>query len=1074
MVVGVAPFVGREGERGELEAHLARAQAGHGGVVVLTGAAGIGKTRLSAETADLAAARSFEVVWATCGPPGGAPAFWPWTQVLRDVLRARPAPDDRWPVARTLVGHRGDEGDRAADPETARAQLFEEVVDVLADRSTDHPLFLVVDDLHDADTSSLLLLAHLAPRLRGLPVMIVATWRTGEVRPADAVAARTLRQAQVLNLPPLGVDDVAALVLSAAGAEVADAVSVAVHRRSSGNPLLAHEIVAQLRARGSIDDPGAVETTLPDSTRALVADRLAELAGPAGRAVRVGAMLGTAFPLDVVAGVVGEPEPALVDDLGAARDLGLLTHLDATSAAFAHDVIRDAARDSISPAEKIRLHGEIADSLQRLRERGRAVEPAELALHLVAAGPDRRDAAVAALVAAAEAAMAVFAFEAAAAHYDHAIAAAGVDAPDRGRLLLSLGEARMAGGDQEGARRAYLAAADEARDRGRTDQLADAALGLSGAIGFEIALLDRVQIDLLREALATLPAEDLARRACVTARLSVAVAYLEGVEARLAMTEEGLALARASGDEGALVQALAARSDATSGPEHCAARIALASEIVELSIRRRRPQLELLGRRLLVVALLERGDVAGADREIHAFAVTAAALRRPIFAWYEPMWRGMHAIADGRIEEGRARLAEMTEIGQAAGSENAFILGQTLRWCIASELMLGEVVEEMLSDGILEQLPGVWPLVTRSLCAVQVGRPDEARALLDRAAARLPEADRDAEWLPMLAQTAEIVGHLGPHPIAEWAYGALVPFRSLIAIEGIGTAIRGPIERDLGVLAAALGRRDAAAAHFDAAIATASKLGALVTARTLRDAGFALGDAGFLAEARARYVALGIDRRVAEIDARLDAVPPAPAPSPALERQAGPRFVLDGEVWSVAFAGREAQLRDSKGLRDLAQLLSSPGRPIPVADLASGGGRGSGARGDDRAELHEPGDLGEVIDVQARDAYRRRLAELEEELDDADRASDLERSARAAAERDALVAQLSAAYGLGGRPRRAGDQTERARQAVSARIRDAIGRIEAVHPELGRHLRHSVRTGRLCAYEPEAPVDWTL
>ncbi|WP_219415833.1 hypothetical protein [Pseudonocardia nigra] len=145
-------------------------------------------------------------------------------------------------------------------------------------------------------------------------------------------------------------------------------------------------------------------------------------------------------------------------------------------------------------------------------------------------------------------------------------------------------------------------------------------------------------------------------------------------------------------------------------------------------------------------------------------------------------------------------------------------------------------------------------------------------------------------------------------------------------------------------------------------------------------------------------------------------------------------------------------------MRDLAHLLARPGQEIAALDLA-------GVRG---------ADLGEVSDARARSAYRARLAELDTELAEADTGGDVERSARAAAERDAPVAHLTAAYGLGGRARRAGDPGERARSAVTARIRDALRRIERAHPELGHHLDRSVRTGSFCAYQPEDPVSWQL
>jgi hypothetical protein len=115
-----------------------------------------------------------------------------------------------------------------------------------------------------------------------------------------------------------------------------------------------------------------------------------------------------------------------------------------------------------------------------------------------------------------------------------------------------------------------------------------------------------------------------------------------------------------------------------------------------------------------------------------------------------------------------------------------------------------------------------------------------------------------------------------------------------------------------------------------------------------------------------------------------------------------------------------------------------------------------------------------VLDDQARAAYRARLAELDAEIDQHDAANDPHHADRARAERDALLAELSRAVGLGGRPRRLGDDTERARKAVSARIHDAIARIERASPALGRHLRQAVATGTSCSYSPPEPTRWRL
>ena len=167
-------------------------------------------------------------------------------------------------------------------------------------------------------------------------------------------------------------------------------------------------------------------------------------------------------------------------------------------------------------------------------------------------------------------------------------------------------------------------------------------------------------------------------------------------------------------------------------------------------------------------------------------------------------------------------------------------------------------------------------------------------------------------------------------------------------------------------------------------------------------------------------------------------------------------------MWAVSYEGRTARLRHTKGIADLARLLAQPGIEIHVLDLA----------GEGRAVVG--GGTGPRLDATARDAYKRRLVEIEAEIGAADTAADMGRSELLHAERDAVLAELSAAYGLGGRARTTGDPAERARSAVTQRVRDALTRIEAGHPALGAHLRCSVRTGGYCVYEPDGPVEWEV
>ena len=218
----------------------------------------------------------------------------------------------------------------------------------------------------------------------------------------------------------------------------------------------------------------------------------------------------------------------------------------------------------------------------------------------------------------------------------------------------------------------------------------------------------------------------------------------------------------------------------------------------------------------------------------------------------------------------------------------------------------------------------------------------------------------------------------------------------------------------------------------------------------------------------------GLGERIAT--RRPDAAPVVVAdPEPGDSRNV---FMREGDFWTLGFEGAVVRLKDSKGLQDIARLLAVPQHEVAAVDLAAGG---SAAAGRSRAASRDAGDgfaveadAGPMVDMAARQQYRERLAELEEEINDAEASNDPERATRARDERSFLIAELRAAVGFGGRERRVLDPGERARKAVTGRIRDAIGHIETAHPAMGHHLRRSVRTGTFCVYEPPAPTRWEL
>ena len=193
--------------------------------------------------------------------------------------------------------------------------------------------------------------------------------------------------------------------------------------------------------------------------------------------------------------------------------------------------------------------------------------------------------------------------------------------------------------------------------------------------------------------------------------------------------------------------------------------------------------------------------------------------------------------------------------------------------------------------------------------------------------------------------------------------------------------------------------------------------------------------------------------------------------------RASTSFVARGDYWTVIFDESTVRVRDLKGMHYLARLLADPGREYHVLDLVAA--ETSGASQADNSQAGRVprsalGDAGEMLDAQAKDAYRRRLAEIDDDIEQAQVIGDGDRAAQADTERDFLLRELSRAVGLSGRDRRAASASERARAGVTRAVRQAITRIAEHRPQLGEHLSRTIRTGTYCSYmpDPRAPGRW--
>jgi hypothetical protein len=1004
-------LVGREAEVRELLGAARTALAGSRGCLALVaGDAGIGKTRLVGEVADQLRADGLTVAWAACRADGGAPPYWPWAQLLARLGRAEA-------LARPDT----------ADPELARFQVFEAVAGALRAAA---PVLLVLDDLHWADPPSVKLLDALGGHLGTARVLVLGTYRDTEPAPELAEVAAERR----IVLGGLAVDELGPALADATGERLPSEVVAVLHRRTGGNPFYAAESVRLLRAEGRLHEAG--DPVLPSGVRAVLDRRLDRL--PAGSEVLLRAAAavdaGVTTGADaVLLAAVADVGPAEVADLLAPAERAQLVHTVGGRYRFPHALVADTLTARTPPAQRLDLHRRAAAALA-LRVGAGVGEPAEAARQLLAAArlsgdPAEARTAAAAGAAAATSAVRHTAYETAVRWLTDSLAVlpdvAGGD-PDRGELLCRLGEAALSGGDPGRARRAFSDASELARRRDRPELLAAAALGRTGgAAGFEVDLGDPDRVALLEEALTALPAADSALRSRVSARLSVALAFTGREPRRRTLAADAVAMARRLADPRALAAALAASSDAMAGPAHVRQRRAMAEEIVGCAREVGDRVLELLGRRLRLLALAEAGHWAEVDNEIDGYARIALPLCRPGLTWYVPLWRGARASMQGDVAAAAGYDAQLAAQVERSGSVNAELLMLTQRFVLAT--LAGRTPEGGYRR-FAEIAPDVadTSLCTPALMRAVDGTPG-AGPILHRYLAGPAGRDPDSEWLPEMVQAAQTAVLLGDRAAAALIYPALVPHAELFAVEGILAGTWGCVAGHLGRLAWLLERPDDARRHLALAVERDATAGSALADRTRSWAAEVAG--------------------------------PAPASPP--DPDGTPSFRLDGEVWTLSYAGRAVRLRDSKGLHDLAALLARPGHELAVHELV---GRPTDAGADSF----------ELVDRTAIEAYRRRLGRLEAELDEAAGHHDLGRAERAARERDALLAELTAVTGLDGRPRQAGSDLERMRKAVGNRIRQALGRIEGVHPELGRHLRVSVRTGTYCRYEPEREVRWTV
>jgi DNA-binding NarL/FixJ family response regulator len=822
-------MVGRDRELARVTGLLDDALAGRGRLVLCTGEAGIGKTRLAEELAAAATARGVAVAWARAADRGGSPPYGLWRLVLAEAAVGSGSAADPWPAAFGAA-------DLGAESSVAqRFALFAEVRGRLAQAASRSGLVLVLDDLQWADEASAVLLIEVVRQLRGTRILAFATYRDSP----DGVLARlsaeaNTERADLHGLPAEAVGD----LLLAAGLDASPDRARRVHAETGGNPFLVREL-----ARTLAGPPGS---SVPGRVLEATAYRLTQLSDEARDVLQAAAVAGNSFSAGVVAKMLDRSVLSLLGPLSECAAAGFLVAGDRPGdQRFSHALVSSAVVARLSTEEQRRLHTAAADAIEALYEGQVRLHLAEVARHRVEASlPGDRARAVAACETAASVAWDALAFEEAVRLYRQALAAGGeeIGEADRDRLELALAAALHLSGDMPGAQQTAVRVgrrAERRRDRlglartvlvmeatgvpewdGEICRVCEQALSISGSIS---GAGDELPDDL---------------RARVSARYAQALVYRGEYDRAGAVSRDALAAAESAADPVALVDALRARQLACCAPEGLAERIVLAGRMLEAAEVLGSAWAEMWGRMWRIDTLFETGQLRLIQRELTDLSSCLDRLSGPVGRWQYLEVAATLALATGRFAEAERLAREGFKLFSDMGHPAAFgalavILSQSgahIGMDRAGLVDLFDHIPAHLRPEAVDTTQGVatiFPALTLTMIRLHQG---------DRAGAEaaLALAGPIRSWTPSPAMRMAAWGHallvaidLGRTQDIEFLASQLEPFRGQHVANGAGSGVyMGPVELQTGLAAAALGRLDAAVRDLEAAVSICDANGA--------------------------------------------------------------------------------------------------------------------------------------------------------------------------------------------------------------------------------------------------------
>ncbi len=819
-------FVGREAVLQMLSTAFTSAREGAGGLYLLVGEPGIGKSRCALELAARLGPET-SVLSANCGGNPSGPPLWPWLQILRACADQEEPGSSLGQQARELLGALQN-GAGSGDDRSALARAFgllDRVRQVLLEVARARPRLVILDDLHDADASSLELLALLVPQLASSSLMLLATLHVPSLDPQRAPDARLLdirSSAQSIALLPWSRREVAQFVSTMVRSLDSDTLAESIWRRSGGNPLFAQQLLLLHLVRGQGEAPAdgvRGNRNLPGDVQDLMRRRLARLPVETASALGAASVIGCSFELALLQRIAEKPASELLAALDPALRIGLLEPDERSSTfAFRHELIRDAIYADLSGADRSRLHGLTGLALED--PAFGAVSPSVLAWHFYCAAPLGHAArAVDHAMRAAHEARRMDAHADEARYCEWALEAqafdASLDPMRRCELLIALGSARMELGESEVARRHIARAIEIAEARNLPEVLAHAAFALRPSM-LLAWLPDTLAQRALEEARRMLPEDAVALRARVGAYLSCIHPYSDDPEQREALLDEALALARASGSAGALFDALRARCQSLIAPDRLEDLLHWSAETEKLAARTGSRTMLLESQSYRYLGLLQSGDMVGANDVLSELTRSTSRLGVGEADWLHRHLEARQEYYAGHLDRASELYLDLRRRSRKTGTTIS-----EFHYTTGMALVHRERGTVSGFWGEFQEVVRLWRSRSPSLCAqsalllVAQGREREAQAELERVPLeQLRRRPMTPGYLGMLCCVGHAASSLGDRARCERVYEELLPFAERNAVDVIWFAL-GSVSFYLGLTARALGDPAAARQHFE-------------------------------------------------------------------------------------------------------------------------------------------------------------------------------------------------------------------------------------------------------------------